>query len=59
MKKYHLWANGIIEYINMLGNAQRTALRINKTNPITDMSVLNIATAAMILSQQFPRTTVK
>ena len=41
----------------MLEDAQRTALRIDETNPITDTSVLNIATAAMISSKQPPRTT--
>ena len=57
MRKYHQQADGITEYINMLEDAQRTALRIDETNPITDTSVLNIATAAMLSSQQFPRTT--
>ena len=57
MRKYHLQADGIPEYINMLEDAQRTALLIDKTNPITDTSVLNIVTAVMLSTQQFPRTT--
>ena len=57
MRKYHLQADGIPEYINMLEDAQRTALRIDKTNPILDTFVLNIVTAKMLSSQQFPRTT--
>ena len=56
-QKYYQQADGIPEYINMLEDDQRTALRIDETNPITDTSVLNIATAAMLSSQQFPRTT--
>ena len=59
MRNYHEQANGIPKYINMLKDAQRSALRIDETNPITDTSVLNIATAAMLLSQQLPRTTVE
>ena len=57
MRKYHLQADGIPEYINMLEDSQHTALHIDKTNPIMDTSVLNIGTAAMLSSQQFPRTT--
>ena len=57
MRKYHQQADGINEYINKLEDAQRTSLRIDKTNPITDTSVLNIATAAMLSSQRPPRTT--
>jgi hypothetical protein len=57
MKEYHTQAAGIPEYINMLEDAQRAAIRINKKCPITDDSVLTIATAAMLETQQFPRTT--
>ena len=57
MRKYHEQADRIPEYINMLEDAQRTALHIDETNPITDTSVLNIPTAMMLLLQQSPRTT--
>ena len=57
MRKNHEQAYGIPEYINMLEDAQRTALCIDETNLITDTSVLNIATTDMLSSQQFPRTT--
>ena len=56
MRDYHVKAEGIPEYINLLEDAQRTAKRIDKDNPITNKSVLNIATNAMLNSQQFPRT---
>ena len=57
MRKYHEQADGIHEYINILEDAQRTALCIDETNLVMDTSVINIATAAMLSSQQFPRTT--
>ena len=50
MMKYHQQADGITKYINMLKDTQHAALRIDKTNPITDTSVLNIATATMLSS---------
>jgi len=57
MKDYHLQSEDVFEYINMLEDAQRRALRIDESNPITDQSVLNIATNAMLSTQQFPKTT--
>ena len=57
IREYHHSAEGVPEYINMLEDAQRTAIRIDKNNPITDASVLAIATASMLSSQQFPRAT--
>ena len=57
MWKYHQQDDGIPEYINMLEDAQRTALRIDETNPITDTSLLNITTAAILSLQKFARTT--
>ena len=50
MRKYHKQADGILEYINGPEDAECTALRIDETNPITDTSVFNIASAAMISS---------
>ena len=40
----------------MLEDAQRTSLCIDETKPITDTSVLNIATVTMLLLQQSPLT---
>ena len=56
MRDFHNKAVGVPEYINMLEDAQRTALRIDENNPITNKSVLNIATNAMLKTQQFPCT---
>ena len=56
MCDYHLTAEGIPEYINMLEDAQRQALRIDENNPITDASVLVIATSAFLKDNRFPRT---
>lgn len=55
MQTYHVHAEGVPEYINMLEDAQRTALCINPQNPITDQSVLNIAVKATLKTGQFPR----
>ena len=56
MRDYHHTAEGIPEYINMLEDAQRQALRINESNPITDASVLVIASAALLKDGRFART---
>ena len=56
MQDYHLKAEGIPEYINMLEDAQCSALRIDENNPITDASVLVIATSALMKDSRFPRT---
>ncbi len=56
MRDYHHTAEGIPEYINMLEDAQRQALRINENNPITDASVLVIASAALLKDGRFART---
>ena len=56
MRDYHHTAEGIPEYINMLEDAQRSALRIDANNPITNASVLVIATSAFLKDNRFPRT---
>ncbi|KAL7531028.1 hypothetical protein ACHAXR_003813, partial [Thalassiosira sp. AJA248-18] len=56
MRDYHNTAEGIPEYINMLEDAQRQALRIDSNNPITNASVLVIATSAFLKDNRFPRT---
>jgi len=56
MRDFHLTAEGIPKYINMLEDAHRTALRMDASNTITDKSVLTIAANAMLITQQFLRT---
>lgn len=51
----HVDAPGIPEYINMLEEGQRQSQRIDATNPITDATLLTIATGAMLKTKQFPR----
>lgn len=53
MQQYHLEAEGIPEYINLLEDAQKKATRAG--NPITDATVVIIATNAMLGTEQFPR----
>ena len=55
MRGYWKEAEGIPEYINMLEDARKRSIRINKTNPITFASILEIATEAMLKSAPFPR----
>ena len=55
LRKCHVDAAGINEYINMLEDGQRQSVRIDETNPITDGTLLNIATGAMLKTKQFPR----
>ncbi len=54
MRTCHVDAAGINEYINLLENVQQQAKRINEANPITNATVLTIATGAMLKTQQFP-----
>jgi hypothetical protein len=56
MRDYHHTAEGIPEYINMLEDAQRSALRIDANNPLTNASMLVIATSAFLKDNRFPRT---
>jgi regulator of replication initiation timing len=53
MQQYHVQAEGIPEYINMLEDAQKKA-RLAKIT-ITDATLFIIATNAMLTSEQFPR----
>ncbi len=56
MQKYHMRAKGIPEYINMFEDVQKATLRINTQNPITDTTLLSIATSATFTTQQYART---
>lgn len=53
MQTYHVDAEGILEYVNMLEDAQKRSRRAR--NPITDASLVVIATNVMLGSEQFPR----
>ena len=53
MQHYHLEAEGIPEYINMLEDAQRQAGRAGRT--ITDDTLLLFASTEMLTSERFPR----
>jgi len=55
LRKCHVEAAGINEYINMLEYGQRQSIWIDESNPITDGTLLNIATVAMLRTKQFPR----
>ena len=46
MQRYHLEVEGILEYINMLEDAQKQAGRAGRT--ITDKTLLLFATTAML-----------
>lgn len=54
MQKYHLEAEGVPEYINLLEDAQKRSKRAG--NPVTDATLVVIATNAMLTTEQFPRT---
>ena len=53
MQRYHLEVEGILEYINMLKDAQRQAGWAGRT--ITDDTLLIFASTAMLTSERFPR----
>ena len=53
MQCYHLEVEGILEYINMLEDAQRQAGRAGRT--ITDETLLLFASTAMLTSERFQR----
>mmetsp|Transcript_56815 Transcript_56815/g.169640 ORF Transcript_56815/g.169640 Transcript_56815/m.169640 type:complete len:371 (-) Transcript_56815:306-1418(-) len=55
LRKCHVEAAGINEYINMLEDGQRQSIRIDEDNPITNGTLLNVATGAMLKTKQFPR----
>ena len=54
MQRYHLKVEGIPEYINMLEDAQRQAVRAGQT--IVDETLLLFSSTAMLTSEIFPRT---
>ena len=56
MQRYHLKVEGILEYINMLEDAQKEAGRVGQT--ITDETLFLFATTAVITTARFPRAIV-
>lgn len=55
MQEFYDKAAGIPEYINMLEDAQKRALQINQRKPITDETLVDIASAAVLASGRFER----
>ena len=53
MQRYHLEVEGILEYVNMLEDAQRQAGQPGQT--ITDNTLLLFASTAMLTTERFPR----
>ena len=53
MQRYHLKVKVILEYINMLEDAQRQAGRAGRT--IADDTLLLFASTSMLTSERFPR----
>ena len=51
---YHLKVEGILDYINMLEDAQKQAGRAGRT--ITDKTLLLFATTAMLTTERYPIT---
>ncbi len=56
MQQYHLKYEGVPEYINALEDAQDLWSRADKTNPITDGTLVLYASTAFLANQRFPRT---
>ena len=59
MQDYHTDSEGILEYINSLEVAQNKSKRGTGNNPITDVTLLLIATHAMLKTGAHPHTTNK
>ena len=53
MQRYRLKVEGILEYINMLEDAQRQAVHAGRT--IADEILLLFTSTAMLASERFPR----
>ena len=59
MQDYHTDSKGIFDYINALEAAQKKFKPETVNNPITDATMLLIATNAMFKTGAHPRTTNK
>jgi hypothetical protein len=53
MHNYYTQADGISQYINMLEDAQKKAMRAGM--PITNVELMMMASAAVLAAQHFPR----
>ena len=59
MQDYHVDNEGILEYINTLEAAQKKSKHGTFNNPITDETLIAIATNTMIKTGAHPRTSEK
>ena len=59
MQDYHTDIEGILKYINALKAAQKKSTRGTGNNPITDATLLLIATNSMLKTGAYTRTTDK
>ena len=59
MQEYHKYSKGILEYIKALKAVHKKSKRGTGNNPITDNTLLLIATNAMLKTGAHPRTTDK
>ena len=59
IQEYHKDSEGILEYINSLEAARKKSKRGTGNPPITDKTLLLIATNAMLKTGAHPRTTDK
>ena len=59
MQDYHIDSEGILEYINALEAAQKKSNYGTGNNPVTDKTLLLIATNAMLKTGAHPRNTDK
>ena len=59
IQKYHTDSEGILEYINAFESSQKKSKRGKGNNPITDATLLLIATETTLKTGMHPRTTDK
>ena len=59
MQEYHTYSKGILKYINALEAAQNTSKHGTGNKPITEATLLLIATNAMLKTVVHPRITDK
>ena len=55
MQTFFHTAEGLPQYINMLEDLQKQALRIDPNDPITDTTILKMAIADVLKSGQYPK----
>ena len=55
MQTFFKKASGLPQYINMLEDLQKQALRMDRNDPITDQTILGLAEADILANAQYPR----